>query len=108
MRRVVVLVALLVGLAACGAAAPAVTPGLVTVAQRRWADTSADELSRGRQLLTTRCTACHGLRDPADHGPAEWEFYLKEMGQRAHLDTAEAQALQRYVLSAREPLPAKP
>ncbi len=106
MRRLTVLFVAVAALTACSAGAPPVTPELVTAAQKTWPDATNDEITHGRLLLTTRCTACHGVRGPADYHLSDWEYYLKEMGQRAKLDEIEAKALRRYVLTAHEPLPA--
>lgn len=92
-------VALLTG---CGGPPPEVTPALVAVAQQRWPDTSEEMLLRGRQVLTTNCTRCHGVRQPADHEPKDWDAYVREMGPRARLDEAQTKDLLRYLLAAQE------
>jgi len=37
---------------------------------------------RGPRLLGAYCTQCHGLPDPAQHTPQEWEAVAKRMYRR--------------------------
>ncbi len=103
MRLLVLPVACVLSLlTGCGGPPPEVTPALVASAQQRWPDTTNEMLLRGRLVLTTRCTACHGVRQPADHQPKDWEAYVREMGPRARLDADQTKDLLRYLLAAQE------
>ena len=97
---VVIFVSLLLSclLAGCGEP-PLVTPELVAVAQRRWPTVTAGELLHGREVLVTKCTTCHGVRQPADYPPALWQGYIEVMSPRAQLDDQQRTALLRYVLA---------
>ena len=100
---VVMFVSLLVSclLAGCGEP-PVVTPELVAVAQRQWPTVTAGELLQGREVLMTKCTVCHGVRQPADHPPAVWQGYIEVMSPRAQLDDQQRADLLRYVLAGNE------
>ena len=88
-------------LAACGVTLAPVTPALLGEAQRHFPDTTEAELLHGQATLRTKCTQCHGLRDPRAYDEKAWTFYVGEMSARATLTSAEKQALLRYVLVAR-------
>ncbi len=103
---VVVLVLLLAGLLSglltgCGEP-PVVTPELVAAAQRQWPTATAAQLLHGREVLMTKCTVCHGVRQPADHPPAVWQGYIEVMSPRAQLDDQQRADLLRYVLAGNE------
>jgi hypothetical protein len=89
-------------LVSCGGPPPEVTPALVARAQRQSPGVTAESLERGRQVLLTKCTACHGVRQPADYSPTLWRGYIREMGPKALLDDGQAAELLRYVLTAQE------
>lgn len=98
------LVLLLTGflLASCGGPPPEVTPAMVARAQRQTPTVTTESLERGRQILLTKCTACHGVRQPADYSPTLWRGYIREMGPKALLDTGSMSDLLQYVLIAQE------
>lgn len=58
-----------------------------------------EELLRGRELYVQKCGSCHSLYLPGMYSEPEWEGYLLNMADRAHL-TAEEQKLILQFLSA--------
>ena len=99
-RTIVGAVALL--LASCGPVLPPADATLVVIAQRRWPEADAIQLEQGHLLFITRCTTCHELRDPARYSPADWSYYVREMAPRAQLADSERQAVERYLVAARD------
>lgn len=89
-------------LGSCGGPPPEVTPALVARAQRQTPSVSAESLVRGRHILLTKCTACHGVRQPADYSSTLWRGYIREMAPKALLDEGHASDLLQYVLAAQE------
>ena len=67
------------------------------------------KLEEGRQLYATACIHCHGPARVDRHGSDEnWtQNILPKMCPKAKLSAAETEALQEYVLAARQSL-AKP
>ena len=106
--RAGVFLVVLVALAGCGGQIPLVTPELVTAAQARWPTSTAESLTHGRAVLTTNCAHCHRAPIPSDHTEAEWTYYLREMGPRAQLQPEQADALQKFLFTARIPPASKP
>ena len=106
--RAGVFLVVLVALAGCGGQIPLVTPELVTAAQARWPTSTTESLTSGRAVLTTNCAHCHRAPIPSDHTEAEWTFYLREMGPRAQLQPEQADALQKFLFTARIPLASSP
>ncbi len=102
----VVVVALVVS--GCGAQIPLVTPTLVTAAQGRWPTATAASLTRGREILTTRCAKCHSPPGPSDHSEDEWLYYIHEMAPRAELDATQKDELVVFLFAARLPTAATP
>lgn len=96
---VVFVILLLAGLLVGCGDPPVVTPELVAAAQRQWPTATAAQLSHGREVLMTKCTACHGVRQPADYSPAVWQGYLEVMSPRAQLDDQQRADVLRYVLA---------
>jgi hypothetical protein len=89
-------------LSGCGPVLPPADAILVGTAHKQWPDVTSVQLERGRILLTTRCVTCHAVRDPGSYTPKDWAYYLDVMGPRAQLTASERQAVERYVLAARE------
>lgn len=101
-RRAALGLALL--LAACGRrVAPPVTPADLARAQAQWPDTDDAELTRGRQLLTTRCGGCHLPPMPTDVPAPRWPAVLDEMAPEAGLAITDRQALERYLRTLATP-----
>jgi len=90
-----VVAALLAGAAAgCAGALPAVTAG-----DASRSGVALDELQRGRSLVGAKCSGCHRTPLPADHHTADWPRMLDEMSERANLDRAQRDAIQRYLVT---------
>ena len=100
MKRIAcILVAALIGLAACRPAAPPVTAAHAEWAQSQWPSITRDDVERGRQLYMTKCSACHRPRDPMEHAPGEWPGEIAEMQERAHLAPDEVMLIEHYVVT---------
>lgn len=92
----------------CGAQIPLVTPVMVTAAHGRWPAATSESLSRGREILTTRCAKCHRPPAPDSHSEDEWLYYLREMAPRAQLDATQKDELVTFLFAARLPEAAAP
>jgi hypothetical protein len=46
-----------------------------------------------------KCSGCHRTPLPADHGTGDWPRMLDEMSARAHLDRAQRDAIQSYLIT---------
>jgi cytochrome c5 len=57
------------------------------------------DLEHGRTLYVARCSSCHLAPDPKSKTAAQWPGKIAEMRTRAHLDDAEAQAVQTYLVT---------
>jgi cytochrome c553 len=88
-------------LAGCGGHAPPVDAALVAKAQALAPGATAASLDRGRELLVTACTKCHGIRTPSDYTLPEWQGYLREMAPKAELNEDQVAVLLRYITVAR-------
>ncbi|MCC6899714.1 MAG: hypothetical protein IT377_12110 [Polyangiaceae bacterium] len=91
---------LMVAWVGCGGGS--VTPGMVTAAQRRWPETSREELERGQATFAAKCKECHALPSPRAHTADEWVAITRKMGKLAGLDAPSSQSVLRYVTAARE------
>ncbi len=100
------LVALLAG--GCAPGLPLVTKAQVDLASARWPGVSNADLRRGRRLYVDRCSSCHGLFKPDVRTDAEWDAALEKMATRARLSASEAEAIRRYLQSARQIVPESP
>lgn len=94
-RRAFLSAALLAGaLAGCAGTLPVVTAG-----DAARAGVEIGELQRGRSLVGAKCSGCHRTPLPADHGTGDWPRMLDEMSARAHLDPAQRDAIQSYLIT---------
>jgi cytochrome c5 len=76
-----------------------------TIAQAHWQGTTMEDLNKGYELYSTKCTQCHGMKDPGSYRQDEWENdYMPDMGKRARLSTDEYNLVLHYVLAKREEL----
>lgn len=100
---VLLLGASLLGLSVCGPGwvPPPVSPELLARGQARFPDVTAEQLARGRSLLVTRCSRCHGVPSPTAKPEARWPRIVERMGRKARLDAAGKQDVLRFVLVAR-------
>ena len=60
------------------------------------------QLQEGKAIFASRCTHCHGLKDPASRDAAAWNKILKRMIPMAKLDDAQWQLVRAYLLANRE------
>ena len=89
-------------IAGCMAAALApVTPAQESLAASRWPDMRVGDLARGRELDVRRGSGCHPLVLPAAHGLDRWRTVLDTMAVRARLDSAQREAVWRYLQIAK-------
>ena len=72
------------------------------------AGASAQALTEGHRLYTTRCTECHDLELVDSRGPAGWEKTVAGMAGRAHLNRAEQTRILDYLAAAWKVLEAAP
>jgi cytochrome c5 len=87
-------------LAACGGSRPpTVTQADADRVQARWPGVTADELNRGRDLFATKCGSCHVPPAPTDFVADDWPAHVEEMRERAGLDDASAQLVERYLMT---------
>ncbi len=61
-------------------------------------------LERGRKLYTTRCTECHVARPIASLTVPQWRKAVAMMAPRADLNPTDREALEAYLIAAREAL----
>lgn len=95
----------LAAVAACSAAAvPPVASADARWASERWPGTTVAELSKGRDVFVSRCSACHALPRPDVKSPDEWSSVLDEMASRAKLSSADRELALRYLSAASQRL----
>ncbi|GMV15215.1 MAG: hypothetical protein HS104_07760 [Polyangiaceae bacterium] len=92
----------LAGVLLSGCGGGAVTPAMLTAAQKRWPDASEQSLGHGRDLFAQKCKTCHALPAPKDHSAEEWQKLMVKMGKLAELDASGREAVLRFVIAARE------
>ncbi len=66
---------------------------------------SESDLVRGHAVLTSQCTACHGLQPVGRYSLKEWRDIVDDMSPRAKLNALQKSQLLAYVTAARESLP---
>ncbi|HVZ57789.1 MAG TPA: hypothetical protein VG870_14115 [Chitinophagaceae bacterium] len=72
-----------------------------TTTQPAATDASLAEL--GKTVLSTKCTKCHGLKNPGDFTAQRWDGILKSMIPKAKLTDDEAKQVTAYVLANAKP-----
>ena len=72
---------------------------VVTAGDAARAGVELSELQRGRSLVGAKCSGCHRTPLPADHRTGDWPRMLDEMSARAHLDPAQRDAIERYLVT---------
>lgn len=72
------------------------------IAQKRWANATADDLAEGKIIFEGKCTNCHGAKNIPTRSEKSWLHEIKDMSPKANLTPAEKEKLTRYVLSFRE------
>jgi cytochrome c5 len=73
-------------------------------ASERWPGTTVAELSKGRDVFVSRCSACHALPRPDVKSPDEWSSVLDEMASRAKLSSADRELALWYLSAASQRL----
>ena len=99
MLRTTVVIFLLLGLAACAATLPPLTPKQVS-----WAGSqgiSAQEIETGRTLYVNKCSGCHNIVPPEKHSLDEWTGFLNKMAHRAKLEPGEKETIYKYLTAAK-------
>jgi hypothetical protein len=66
---------------------------------------SAEDLAAGRNLLLTRCIACHSLVPISKYPAQRWPEVVASMSERSRLDEIERVQITAYLVAARENLP---
>jgi cytochrome c5 len=95
----IALAAAAAALAGCGGSLPTVSDGDAARVQERWPGVTAAELNQGRALYADRCGVCHLPVPPTQFTPEEWPARVDAMTERAGITPAEAEAVQRYVIT---------
>lgn len=62
-------------------------------------------LAVGRKIYTTSCTECHVARPIAERSVAQWRQMVNVMAPRANLKPGDRDALETYLVAARQSLP---
>lgn len=62
-----------------------------------------DDMTAGRELMETRCSACHIAPRPQDHALSEWPAILNDMGARAFLRPSEVDLIKNYLEESLNP-----
>jgi len=68
-------------------------------ARSLWPSASVASLESGRTAYAARCASCHALYPPQRHTPQEWRKALTEMAERAHLTSAEREAIEEFLVT---------
>lgn len=78
---------------------PPVTPADTARATARWPGITADQLQQGRVLYMERCSDCHVPVDPRAIRAELWPAHVAQMRDRAHLEPAQAELIERYLVT---------
>ena len=76
---------------------PPVTPAFVAAAK---VPTSAEALTEGHKLYTTRCTECHDLELVDSRSNSGWQKIVGSMSRRAHLNDDQQARILEYLAAA--------
>lgn len=60
---------------------------------------TAEPITQGKIVYTTRCNRCHGLKVVENYTADRWTNILKIMIQKARLDDTQAQQVTAYVMA---------
>ncbi len=91
MYRLVVALAAVAALGACGMSPPKATP-----ADAQRGNVQLAELQDGRMLMVRKCGGCHAPPLPGEHAAGEWPAKLDEMADRSKLDPKQRYLIQQY------------
>ena len=89
---------LLSGCAGSGAV-PAPTAKNVEYAGRHGQVTTLSALKVGRKLYISRCSSCHGLKDPDSLSPQDWPEMVGRMAENAKINPDQQRAITQYLVS---------
>lgn len=84
-----------------GAAPGPLAESTMEIAKARYADATADDLEKGRQLFLKDCNQCHGYPDLVAFPEAKWPAAAKRMAGKAGMKDADGELLTRFVMVAR-------
>jgi len=77
----------------------------LAIAQAHWPGTTMEQLTQGYTLFSTKCTQCHGMKNPKDYSADDWtDNYMPDMGKRARLNQGDYDLILHYILTKREVL----
>lgn len=60
-----------------------------------------EDVHRGNDLYALKCGRCHKFYDPAEYAPGEWASWFKKMSNKAKLEPAQQETLDKYLAAAR-------
>lgn len=78
-------------------ATAALLTGCVSIDQIAPPIAGSGQLTEGRRIYTTQCTACHTAEPVQKYSPAEWRGILPEMIAESKLNATQAGAVTAYV-----------
>lgn len=83
---------------------PAYTPSekQMSVAEKRWPNTQASEVSEGQHIYVTKCAECHMAFDIMEFSEKKWVHEIEKMAPKAKLTPEEKEKLSKHILSYRE------
>lgn len=71
-------------------------------ANKRWANTTADEIMQGQNIYTTKCIECHKNHPVEAFTEKKWLKEIDDMAPNAKLTSEEKTNLTKYLLSMRD------
>jgi hypothetical protein len=84
-----------------GVAPSPLSASAVARAQSQWADTSEEQLERGRQLFLQNCNNCHDYPDLVAYPEQKWPPAARRMGSKADLPEVDTELVLRFILASR-------
>lgn len=79
----------------------------LAAAQKRWPDATAQQITEGQTIYTTKCVRCHAAKSVDSEPEAEWGPIMDRMAPKAKLTAQEKENVTRYVLATRDVMVAK-
>ena len=74
----------------------------IQIAQSRWPNTIAEELTEGKTIYRTKCTKCHENFPIEGFSEKKWLHEIDDMSPKANLSDVEKLRLTKFILSFRE------
>lgn len=74
----------------------------LSVAQRLWPNTSAEELKEGDKIYKNECTQCHKNFTITKFSEKKWKHEIEDMSPKAKLTEDQKLKLTKFILSYRE------